>query len=119
MYISILRLWGYLSSEILYITLEKKMVSRYKKNIERMGELMADGPLTAQQLAVYWTEYAIRHQGAAHLRAASADMPWHQLLLLDVLAVTVSSALVALWLVKISMSFIICSLFRRVKSKKD
>lgn len=95
------------------------LVDRYKRNIERMGELMADAPQTAQQQAVYWTEYAIRHQGAAHLHAASADMPWHQLLLLDVIAVILSLALVALWIVKALFSLIICKLFSRVKSKKD
>lgn len=74
-------------------------VHRYKRNMERLGDLVADSPLTPRQLAVYWTEYAIRHQGAAHLHAASADLPWYQLLLLDVAAVLLTLTLAAAWLV--------------------
>jgi glucuronosyltransferase len=36
---------------------------------------------------VFWTEYVIRHKGAAHMRSAALDLTWYQYFLLDVIAV--------------------------------
>lgn len=81
-----------------------------------MGDLVSDSPLTPRQLAVYWTEYAIRHQGAAHLHAASADLAWYQLLLLDVAAVVLTLTLAAAWLVTTIVLFLFRTL--RLSSSK-
>ena len=35
--------------------------------------------------AVYWTEYVVRHRGAAHLRPKSLQLSWFQLLNLDII----------------------------------
>lgn len=78
--------------------------------MERMGDLVSDSPLTPRQLAVYWTEYAIRHQGASHLHAVSADLPWYQLLLLDVAVVVLILTLTAAWLVTTLGLFILRTL---------
>jgi glucuronosyltransferase len=43
--------------------------------------------------AIYWTEYVIRHHGAPHMRTAGADLPLYQYLLLDVIAVIVTTIL--------------------------
>lgn len=44
--------------------------------------------MSALDTAVYWTEYVMRHNGAPHLQSAASDLTWYQLLLLDVIAVT-------------------------------
>lgn len=44
--------------------------------------------MSALDTAVYWTEYVMRHKGAPHLQSAASDLSWYQLVLLDVIAVT-------------------------------
>lgn len=46
---------------------------------------MKDSPLTALEKAVFWIEYAIRHDGAPHLRSAVQDLAWYEYYLLDVI----------------------------------
>lgn len=87
--------------------------------MERTGELMRDTPLTARQKAVYWAEYALRHNGAPHLRSAAANMPWHQLLLLDVLAALILAVLVSVWLIKVTVSFLLKLLLGSRKKRKS
>ncbi|KAJ8874466.1 hypothetical protein PR048_025315 [Dryococelus australis] len=43
-------------------------------------------PLSPADTAVYWTEYIIRHGGAAYMRSAALDLAWYEYLLLDVAA---------------------------------
>ncbi|XP_054278673.1 UDP-glucosyltransferase 2-like [Macrosteles quadrilineatus] len=59
----------------------------YTDNARRLSLQYRDRPMTPLQSAVFWTEYVIRHQGAPHLRPASVQLAWYQLLLLDVTAV--------------------------------
>lgn len=58
-----------------------RAAARYRQSILRDQKT---GPLDT---AVYWTEYVLRHKGAAHLQSPARDMPFYQYLLLDVLAV--------------------------------
>ncbi|XP_046661359.1 UDP-glucosyltransferase 2-like isoform X2 [Homalodisca vitripennis] len=92
----------------------------YKRNTERMGNLMTDMPLTSKQQAVFWSEYAIRHQGAPHLRSAAADMSWIQLLMLDVIGTAFLILLIVLWAVKTVLLFFLRRfVFSTSKSKVD
>ncbi|KAG8288673.1 UDP-glucuronosyltransferase 1-1 [Homalodisca vitripennis] len=92
----------------------------YKKNMERMGDLMTDMPLTSKQQAVFWSEYAIRHQGAPHLRSAAADMSWIQLLMFDVIGTAFLILLVILWVTKGLLSLIMKKIgLYKPKNKKD
>lgn len=58
----------------------------YAENMHKLSLRFHDRPMTPLQSAVYWTEYVIRHKGAPHLRPASVDLAWYQLLLLDCVA---------------------------------
>lgn len=49
--------------------------------------------MSPMDTAIYWTEYVIRHHGAPHMRTAGADLPLYQYLLLDVIAVIVTTIL--------------------------
>ncbi len=51
-------------------------------------------------MAIYWTEYVIRHKGALHLQTAAVHMPWYQYLLLDVIAFILVFIFLLLWLLK-------------------
>nr|CAD7588238.1 unnamed protein product [Timema genevievae] len=59
----------------------------YSENAKQVARAFRDRPLSAMDTAIYWIEYIIRHKGAHHLRSAAADLPWYQILLLDVIAV--------------------------------
>uniref|UniRef100_A0A1B6JVS6 UDP-glucuronosyltransferase n=1 Tax=Homalodisca liturata TaxID=320908 RepID=A0A1B6JVS6_9HEMI len=76
-----------LSEETIISTVNKVVSnSKYKENMERLSKIYHDRPKSAADSLVYWVEYVLRHGGAHHLRPASANMPWYQLYLLDVVA---------------------------------
>ncbi|XP_041035502.1 UDP-glucuronosyltransferase 2A1-like [Carcharodon carcharias] len=56
----------------------------YRRGMQRLSGLHRDQPQTPMERAVFWIEFVLRHGGAAHLRAASADLPWYAYHSLDV-----------------------------------
>lgn len=59
----------------------------YAENTKIASSRFKDRPMTPQESVVYWTEYAHRHRGAKHLRAAGDELNWLQLNSYDVYAV--------------------------------
>ncbi|KAB0792794.1 hypothetical protein PPYR_14753 [Photinus pyralis] len=57
----------------------------YRDNLQRFAKLLRNSPLGGLDLAVWWTEYVLRHNGAPHLRSPLCDLPWWQYLFIDVL----------------------------------
>ncbi|XP_018579881.1 UDP-glucuronosyltransferase 2B7-like [Anoplophora glabripennis] len=75
---------------------------RYRDNAKMRSNLMHDRPVKPMDLAVYWTEFVIKHKGAPHLRVAGVDLPWYKYLLLDVISFTllcIISLLVIIYMV--------------------
>lgn len=76
--------------------------------MKKVSAQFRDRPQSALKLAVYWTEYVLRHKGAPHLRPASTSLPFYQLWLLDVFAVLLTglaiTAFAVYWLFKIVLS---------------
>ncbi|XP_034255447.1 UDP-glucuronosyltransferase 2B15-like [Thrips palmi] len=70
--------------------------NKYRERAREVAALYADRPRTAAQEVVWWTEYVVRHKGARHLRPLSADLPLHQYLLLDVIAVFLAAVVTVL-----------------------
>ncbi|XP_049840948.1 UDP-glycosyltransferase UGT5-like [Schistocerca gregaria] len=58
----------------------------YRDRMKRLTAIYRDRPQTALETAVWWTKYALRHQGAPHLRCASLDLHWFQRWMLDIIA---------------------------------
>ncbi|KAK2819443.1 hypothetical protein Q7C36_021089 [Tachysurus vachellii] len=58
--------------------------SSYKEKIMKLSALHHDQPINPLDLAVYWTEYVMRHKGAEHLRSAAHNLNWFQYYSLDV-----------------------------------
>lgn len=56
----------------------------YKEKMMKLSALHNDQPITPLDLAVYWTEYVMRHEGAEHLRLAAHNLNWFQYHSLDV-----------------------------------
>ena len=51
-----------------------------------MSVLARDRPLNAQDTAVFWVEYVLRHHGAPHMHYPGADLNFLQYNSIDVIA---------------------------------
>uniref|UniRef100_A0A1Y1N9C1 UDP-glucuronosyltransferase n=1 Tax=Photinus pyralis TaxID=7054 RepID=A0A1Y1N9C1_PHOPY len=61
----------------------------YTENAKQRSRVFHDRPMKPLDLAVYWIQYVIRHNGAMHLRSSALHLAWYQYSLLDVLFVVV------------------------------
>ncbi|KAE8752202.1 UDP-glycosyltransferase-32b [Frankliniella occidentalis] len=68
---------------------------KYRAAAKYRQAILRDQSVGPLRTAVYWTEYVLRHRGAAHLQAPVRDMPLYQWLLLDVMVVYALIAYVA------------------------
>lgn len=59
---------------------------RYRENAQVRSAVMKDQIVSPLDSAIYWVEYAIRHNGAPHFRSAALDLAWYQYHMLDVIA---------------------------------
>ncbi|XP_016404158.1 UDP-glucuronosyltransferase 1-6-like isoform X1 [Sinocyclocheilus rhinocerous] len=59
--------------------------SSYKQRMEKLSAIHNDRPMQPLDLAVYWTEFVMRHKGADHLRPAAHELNWLQYHSLDVI----------------------------------
>ncbi|XP_063840010.1 UDP-glycosyltransferase UGT5-like [Scylla paramamosain] len=73
---------------------------KYKENVARMSAYLRDQPMTPQELAVFWTEYVIRHRGAPQLRCPAAQLSWVEFLMLDVVGLLLLALLLPLLLIR-------------------
>ncbi|XP_032385686.1 UDP-glucuronosyltransferase isoform X2 [Etheostoma spectabile] len=69
----------------------------YKENMVKLSQIHLDRPVRPLDLAVFWTEFVIRHKGAKHLRVAAHDLNWIQYHSLDVIGFFVIILLTVLW----------------------
>lgn len=58
----------------------------YRENMQRLSRLHRDQPVKPLDLAVFWIEYVMRHQGAQHLRTHAYKMSWFTYHCVDVIA---------------------------------
>ncbi|XP_048095708.1 UDP-glucuronosyltransferase 1A5-like isoform X2 [Alosa alosa] len=58
----------------------------YKANMMKLSAVHNDRPIEPLDLAVFWTEFVMRHKGAEHLRPAAHELNWIQYHSLDVIA---------------------------------
>ncbi|XP_012232546.2 UDP-glycosyltransferase UGT5-like [Linepithema humile] len=86
--------------------------SSYKENMLKMRDLLRDLPYDPLDNAVWWTEHVIRHKGAPHLRNKSRDMPWYQILLLDIMAVVIGAIILVVLVIIVFLAMIKRYLFR-------
>lgn len=62
-----------------------------------LSQVHLDRPIEPLDLAVFWTEFTMRHKGATHLRVAAHDLNLIQYHSLDVFSVLVIILLTVLW----------------------
>ncbi|XP_067620064.1 UDP-glucosyltransferase 2-like isoform X2 [Eurosta solidaginis] len=65
---------------------------KYTQKIQQISRRYHDRPLKPLDTAIYWTEYVLRHEGAAHLRVAAQDLNFIQYFSLDTWAVLIGAA---------------------------
>ncbi|XP_056324441.1 UDP-glucuronosyltransferase 1A1-like isoform X3 [Danio aesculapii] len=59
--------------------------SSYKQKMQKLSAIHNDRPIQPLDLAVFWTEFVMRHKGADHLRPAAHELNWLQYHSLDVI----------------------------------
>uniref|UniRef100_A0A7N6ASG8 UDP glucuronosyltransferase 1 family, polypeptide A1 n=1 Tax=Anabas testudineus TaxID=64144 RepID=A0A7N6ASG8_ANATE len=57
----------------------------YKEKVVELSQVHLDRPVEPLDTAVFWTEFVMRHKGAAHLRVSAHDLNWIQYHSLDVI----------------------------------
>ncbi|XP_036432521.1 UDP-glucuronosyltransferase 1A5-like isoform X6 [Colossoma macropomum] len=75
-----------ITSEKLLVALRKVINDKsYKEKMMKLSAIHRDRPIEPLDLAVFWTEFVMRHKGADHLRPAAHDLNWVQYHSLDVI----------------------------------
>lgn len=93
--------------------------SKYYENAKIISNRFNDRPMTPQQSVVYWTEYAHRHGGAEHLKAASLDLNIIEFRLIDVYAVLLLIVLVAVYLDYLILKWVLKKILGTTKSEEN
>nr|XP_045587430.1 UDP-glycosyltransferase UGT5-like [Procambarus clarkii] len=105
-----LLMWEELTADAIVETLVQLTSDpKYKENVMRKSAEMRDQPTSPRDLAVFWTEYVIRHRGAPQLRSPAAQLSWVEFLMLDVLLL--------LHLALFLLVFILRRIFRVIAAK--
>ncbi|XP_064092121.1 UDP-glycosyltransferase UGT5-like [Macrobrachium nipponense] len=81
--------------------------------------LMRDQPLTPKEMALFWTEYVVRHKGATHLRSPISQMPWYKVYNVDVWVMLATSLALITWFLGSILLVVTRFTFRKLKLKED
>lgn len=104
-------------SEDKIVTALNELISnpKYRENAKAIAERFHDRPMTPQQTVVYWTEYAVRHQGADFLSCVGNDLNFVQFHNVDVYCIMFIILLIVMY---INYS-ITRAIFRRIFAKSS
>jgi hypothetical protein len=96
---------------------------KYSENAKLISSRFVDRPMTPQETVVYWTEYALRHKGAPHLRAAGNSLSFIKFHLIDVYLTLGVIGLIILYLNYLILKFVLSKFFKKssatIKKKKN
>lgn len=81
---------------------------RYSKVVKRYSELARDRPQNAQDTAIFWVEYVLRHHGAPHMHYPGADLNFWQFNSIDVILFLIAVIYLFFKLLKIIVKKICC-----------
>nr|CAN88915.1 UDP-glucuronosyltransferase [Platichthys flesus] len=86
------------TSDTLLAAINKILQNKsYKEKMVELSEIHHDRPVGPLDLAIFWTEFVIRHKGAAHLKIAAHELNWVQHHSLDVIGFILLILLTVLW----------------------
>ncbi|XP_037542278.1 UDP-glucuronosyltransferase [Nematolebias whitei] len=87
-----------MTSETLVAALKKIIQDKsYQERMTELSQIHLDRPVQPLDLAVFWSEFVMRHKGAPHLRVAAHDLNWIQYHSLDVAGFLLAIVIVVLW----------------------
>ncbi|XP_038131379.1 UDP-glucuronosyltransferase-like [Cyprinodon tularosa] len=87
-----------LKTETLVPALKKVINDKgYKERMVKLSQIHLDRPVEPLDLAVFWSEFVMRHKGAPHLRVAAHDLNWFQYHSLDVIGFLLLVFVTVLW----------------------
>ncbi|XP_013097632.2 UDP-glucosyltransferase 2 [Stomoxys calcitrans] len=89
----------------------------YSEKIKEISQRYHDQPVKPMDLAIYWTEYVIRHGGAEHLRSPAQKMDFLQKHSIDTIGVLVMVAVLAICIFNIILGRI-CKLLKSILAIK-
>ncbi|KAF5292539.1 hypothetical protein FQR65_LT01685 [Abscondita terminalis] len=104
-----------LNEESIYEALTTVLDSSFNKKVKQLSTRFKDRPLSPLDTAVYWVEYVARHKGAHHLKTAAAGMPYHQYLLLDVVAFMILILVVSIY---VFYQTVVAMMMNKLKTKE-
>ncbi|KAB5577424.1 hypothetical protein PHYPO_G00209780 [Pangasianodon hypophthalmus] len=110
-----------LTSEKLLGALRKVLNDKsYKEKITELSSIHKDRPIEPLDLAVFWTEFVMRHGGAEYLRPAAHHLNWVQYHSLDVIGFLLLVLATFIFITIKTCSFCFRKCFRRTqKTKKE
>ncbi|XP_055070845.2 UDP-glucuronosyltransferase 1A6 isoform X4 [Misgurnus anguillicaudatus] len=108
-----------LTSEKLLVALRKVINDKsYKEKMTKLSAVHRDRPIEPLDLAVFWTEFVMRHKGADHLRPAAHDLNWIQYHSLDVIGFLVLIVVTVIFVTVKSCKFCCRKCFGKTHKKK-
>ncbi|XP_042619421.1 UDP-glucuronosyltransferase 1A5-like [Cyprinus carpio] len=108
-----------LTSEKLLVALRKVINDKsYKEKMTELSAIHRDRPIEPLDLAVFWTEFVMRHKGAAHLRPAAHELNWIQYHSLDVIGFLILILVTVIFVTVKSCMFCFKKCFKKTQKKK-
>ncbi|XP_077072295.1 UDP-glucuronosyltransferase 1A5-like isoform X3 [Siphateles boraxobius] len=107
------------TSEKLLVALRKVLNDKsYKEKMSELSAIHRDRPIEPLDLAVFWTEFVMRHKGADHLRSAAHELNWIQYHSLDVIGFLIMILVTVIFVTVKSCMFCFRKCFRKTQKKK-
>lgn len=109
-----------IDEEILTKTLKELIDNpKYHENAKEISVRFNDRPMTPRESVVYWTEFAVRHKGAVHLRAESRNFNFIEFNLIDVYLTLAAILLIILFANFLIFKFLFKKIFCRKSAVKS
>lgn len=83
--------------------------------MQKLSTIVKDEIQSPVERAIWWTNYVLRHGGAKHLRPPTANIPWQEYFMIDVVAVV----LAVLTVVAVAVSLALWVLCRLVSASNS
>nr|XP_031836785.1 LOW QUALITY PROTEIN: UDP-glucuronosyltransferase 2B18-like [Nomia melanderi] len=90
-------------------------LQRYKERMLQVRDLIKDKPYDTAKHFAWWTEFVIRHKGAAHLRTTLGTQPWYQRLDMDVIVFLTLVTFIILSIITIILTKLIITFYKQRK----
>ncbi|KAK3568588.1 hypothetical protein QTP86_009403 [Hemibagrus guttatus] len=109
-----------LTTEKLLVALRKVLNDKsYREKITELSLVHKDCPIEPLDLAVFWSEFVMRHGGAEHLRPAAHNLNWVQYHSLDVIGFLLLVLAVVIFISIKTCTFCFRKCFRRTPKSKE